>query len=61
MSLSIDEEKHNSVKNWLDQNSDVMDLQNQKLQIVENAEKEKTAISSNAAVSRSRGQYLKTF
>ena len=32
MSLSIDEDKHSSVKNWLDQNSDVMDPQKQKSQ-----------------------------
>ena len=38
-----------------------MDLQKQKSQNVENAEKEKIAISSNAEISRSRGQPSKVF
>ena len=52
--LKIDEDKHSSVKNWLDQNSDFMDLEKQNLQNIENAEKRKSAIFSNATVSRSR-------
>ena len=59
MSLSIDEDKGSSIKNWLDQNSGVMDFQNRKSQNVENAEKGKPAISSNAIASRCRGQPLK--
>ena len=59
MSLSIDEDKGSSIKNWLDQNSGVMDFQKQKPQNVENPEKGNSAISSNAIASRCRGQLLK--
>ena len=53
MSISIDEDKDSRIKNWLNQNSDLTDLRKQKLQ------KAKTAVTSVAVASRSRGQPLK--
>ena len=59
MSLSIDEKKDSSIKNWLNQNSDVREIQKQKSQNGVITRKGESAITSDAVASRSRGQPLK--
>ena len=59
MSLSIDEDKDSDIKSWLDENSVVMNIQNQISQNDMKTEKRDTAISSDAVASRSRGKPLK--
>ena len=59
MSLSILEDKNSDIKSWLDENSVVMNVQNQTSQNVVKTEKRDTAISSDAVASRNGGKPLK--
>ena len=60
MSISIDADKNSDIKSWLDQNSDVVDIQKQNLQNVVQTAKGNTVISSDPVASRTcRGKPLK--
>ena len=62
MSLSIDADKNNDLKSWLDQNSDVVDIEKQNSQIPVKTAEGNTAISSDPMASRiCRGQPLNVF
>ena len=57
MSISVDADKNSDIKSWLDQNSDVVDIQYQNSQNVVQTAKGITVISNNPVASRMcRGQ-----
>ena len=57
MSISIDADKNSDIKSWLDQNSDVVDIQNKNSQNVVQTAKGNTVISNDQLASRiCRGQ-----
>ena len=58
MSLTNDKDTDSSIKNWLNQNSDVTDIQEEKSQVGVITGNGETAITSDAMASRSRGQPL---
>ena len=60
MSLSIDADKNSDIKSWLDQYSDVVDIQKQNSQIVVKTAEANTVISSDPVASGiCKGQPLK--
>ena len=52
MPISIDADKNSDIKSWLDQNSDVVDIQKQNSQNVVQTAKGNTVISNDQAASR---------
>ena len=60
MSISVDADKNSDIKSWLDQNSEVVDIQKQNSQNVVQTAKRNTVISNEPVASRiCRGQRSK--